>query len=63
MRHRLFTVALLGLAACAPASASTSVRTVAIGIHYSAFSLVIALAGVQSSRRARFSASTTGVPS
>ncbi len=39
MRHRLFAVALVALAACAPASASTSVRTVAIGIHYSAFSL------------------------
>ena len=39
MRRRLFAVALAVLAACAPASASTSVRTVAIGIHYSAFSL------------------------
>jgi uncharacterized cupredoxin-like copper-binding protein len=39
MRRRLFAVALVALAACAPASASTSVRTVAIGIHYSVFSL------------------------
>ena len=39
MRRGLLAVALVALAACAPASASPSVRTVAIGIHYSAFSL------------------------
>src|SRR4030095_4010033 len=35
----LLAVALVALGACAPASASPSVPTVAIGIHYSAFSL------------------------
>jgi uncharacterized cupredoxin-like copper-binding protein len=39
MRRGLLAVALVALAACAPASASPSVPTVAIGIHYSAFSL------------------------
>ena len=39
MRRGVLAVVLVALAACAPASASPSVRTVAIGIHYSAFSL------------------------
>ena len=40
MRRRLLALSLVALAAaCAPASASPTVRTVRIGIHYSAFSL------------------------
>ena len=39
MRRGLLAVLLVALGACEPASASPSVRTVAIGIHYSAFSL------------------------
>lgn len=39
MRPRLLAVALAGLAACAPASASPTSRTVHVAIHYSAFSI------------------------
>ena len=42
MRRRLLALSLVLLAAaCAPASASPTVRTVRIGIHYSAFSLAV----------------------
>jgi len=39
MRPWLLAVALAGLAACAPASASPTSRTVRVAIHYSAFSI------------------------
>ena len=42
MGRRLLALSLVLLAAaCAPASASPTVRTVRIGIHYSAFSLAV----------------------
>jgi uncharacterized cupredoxin-like copper-binding protein len=42
MRRRLLALSLVLLAAaCAPASASPTVRIVRVGIHYSAFSLAI----------------------
>jgi len=42
MRRRLLVLSLVLLAAaCAPASASPTARTVRIGIHYSAFSLAV----------------------
>ena len=42
MRRRLLVLSLVLLAAaCAPTSASPTIRTVRIGIHYSAFSLAV----------------------